>query len=146
MVTREGLPLGYELFAGNRADVTTVKEIVETMERRYGMASRIWGMNGGMASADNLKWLKAHGRRYLIGSTWAVLKAGPGSATPQGWQSVSEGVTVKLVVGSDGEDHYLLCRSSQRRAKEQAMHQRFAQPFSRASNAWRTALSIRPNP
>ena len=58
MVTREGMPLGYELFAGNRADVTTVKEIVETMERRYGMASRIWVMDRGMASADNLKWLE----------------------------------------------------------------------------------------
>ena len=55
VVTREGMPLGYELFAGNRADVTTVKEIVETMERRYGPASRIWVMDRGMASAANLK-------------------------------------------------------------------------------------------
>jgi hypothetical protein len=44
VVSREGLPLGYELFAGNRADVTTVKEIVQTMEQRYGVASCIWVM------------------------------------------------------------------------------------------------------
>jgi transposase len=128
VVTREGLPLGYELFAGNRADVTTVKEIVETMERRYGMASRIWVMDRGMASADNLKWLKASSRRYLIGTTRAVLKhLVQEFATPNGWQSVGEGVTAKLVAGIAGEDHYLLCRSSQRRAKEHAMHQRFAE-------------------
>jgi hypothetical protein len=36
VVTREGLPLGYELFAGNRADVTRVKEIVESMELAMG--------------------------------------------------------------------------------------------------------------
>ena len=147
VVTREGLPLGYELFAGNRADVTTVKEIVETMERRYGMASRIWVMDRGMASADNLKWLKAHGRRYLIGSTRAVLKQLVQEfATPQGWQSVSEGVTVKLVVGSDGEDHYLLCRSSQRRAKEQAMHQRFAERIEQGLKrlAYRIEHSTKP--
>jgi len=35
VVWRCGMPLGYEVFAGNRADVTTVEEIVETMERRY---------------------------------------------------------------------------------------------------------------
>ncbi len=31
VVTREGMPLGYEVFAGNRTDVTTVEEIVEAM-------------------------------------------------------------------------------------------------------------------
>src|SRR5207249_6587769 len=44
VVTRGGIPLGYELFAGNRTDVTTVEEIVETMEARYGRAERIWVM------------------------------------------------------------------------------------------------------
>ena len=34
VVTREGMPLGYEVFAGNRSDVTTVEEIVEAMEER----------------------------------------------------------------------------------------------------------------
>jgi hypothetical protein len=38
------MPLGYEVFAGNRTDVTTVEEIVGTMERRYGQAQRVWVM------------------------------------------------------------------------------------------------------
>ena len=42
VVTRCGLPLGYEVFAGNRHDSTTLEEIVETMEARYGKAQRIW--------------------------------------------------------------------------------------------------------
>ena len=41
VVSRCGMPFGYELFAGNRHDSTTVEEIVETMERRYGKADRI---------------------------------------------------------------------------------------------------------
>ena len=36
VVSRCGMPLGYEVFAGNTADVTTVEQIVETMEARYG--------------------------------------------------------------------------------------------------------------
>ncbi len=39
VVSRCGLPLGYEVFAGNRHDSTTLEEIVETMEARYGRAS-----------------------------------------------------------------------------------------------------------
>ncbi len=74
VVTREGMPLGYELLAGNRADVTTVKEIVERMERRYGPASRIWVMDRAMASAANIKWLQDSGRRYLSATTRAVLR------------------------------------------------------------------------
>jgi len=66
VVTREGMPLGYELFAGNRADVTTVEEVVERMEARFGLAQRIWVMDRGMTSAENLAWLAQTGRRYLI--------------------------------------------------------------------------------
>src|SRR6266850_7184854 len=73
VVTRGGLPLGYELFAGNRTDVTTVQEIVETMEERYGKAERIWVMDRGMTSRKNLAWLQATGRRYLIGTPRAAL-------------------------------------------------------------------------
>src|SRR5213594_692867 len=38
VVTRDGVPLGYQVFAGNRVDVTTVQEIVDAMEARYGQA------------------------------------------------------------------------------------------------------------
>ena len=50
VVSRGGMPLGYEVFAGNRADVTTVEKIVETMESRYGKAERIWVMDRGKLS------------------------------------------------------------------------------------------------
>ena len=57
VVTREGMPLGYEIFAGNTADVSTVQEIVSRMERRFGKAQRVWVMDRGMVSAENIAWL-----------------------------------------------------------------------------------------
>ena len=36
VVTPDGLPLGYEVFAGNRHDATTLEEIVTKMETKYG--------------------------------------------------------------------------------------------------------------
>jgi transposase len=50
VVTRDGMPLGYEVFAGNRTDVATVEEIVETMEARFGIADRVWIKNRGSTS------------------------------------------------------------------------------------------------
>ena len=45
VVTRQGMPLGYEIFPGNTADVSTVEEIVSGMEARFGKAHRVWVMD-----------------------------------------------------------------------------------------------------
>jgi hypothetical protein len=74
VVTREGMPLGYEVFAGNRTDVTTVEEIVTAMETRFGMAQRVWVMDRGMTSEDNLQWLRTTRRRYLVGTPKSELR------------------------------------------------------------------------
>jgi transposase len=125
VVTR--MPLGYEVFAGNRVDVTTVEEIVETMEARYGIADRVWVMDRGMSSAENVAWLQESGRRYLIGAPKSELKKWSREiAEARNWRSVRDGVEAKLCAGPDGSETFLLCRSADRREKERAMHERFA--------------------
>ena len=128
VVTREGMPLGYEVFAGNRTDVTTVEEIVETMEKRYGIANRVWVMDRGMSSAENVAWLQETKRRYLIGTPKSELKKWSHEiAEAKDWRTVREGVEAKLCAGPEGPETFLLCRSADRREKERAMHERFAQ-------------------
>jgi transposase len=127
VVTREGMPLGYEVFAGNRTDVTTVEEIVETMEARYGIAERVWVMDRGMSSAENVAWLRETGRRYLIGTPKSELEKWSGAiAEARDWRTVRDGVEAKLCPGPEGDETFLLCRSADRREKERAMHERFA--------------------
>ena len=128
VVTRDGVPLGYEVFAGNRTDVTTVEEIVTTMERRYGQARRVWVMDRGMASAENIAWLRGSQRRYLIGASKSELKkfAGP-LADRRDWRQVRDGVEAKVCAGPDGSETFLLVRSAERQQKEQAMHTRFCE-------------------
>jgi transposase len=127
VVTREGMPLGYEVFAGNRVDVTTVEEIVEAMESRYGIADRVWVMDRGMSSADNVAWLQDTGRRYLIGTPKSELKKwGVAIAEARDWRMVRDGVEAKLCTGPEGKETFLLVRSADRREKERAMHARFA--------------------
>ncbi len=126
VVTRDGMPLGYEVFPGNRTDVTTVEDIVEAMEARYGMAQRIWVMDRGMTSADNLAWLRETGRRYLVGTPKSELKKWAGAlAEARDWQAVRDGIEAKQCVGPDGVETFVLIRSVERREKERAMHERF---------------------
>jgi transposase len=127
VVTCDGMPLGYDVFAGNRTDVTTVEEIVETMEARFGLAQRIWVMDRGMTSAENLAWLRQTGRRYLIGTPKGELKKWAAALLDEkDWRQVREGLEVKLCPGPDGAETFVLCRSTDRREKEAAMHERFA--------------------
>src|SRR6195256_6695464 len=96
VVTFDGFPLGYEVFAGNTHDSRTLQTIVATMAARHGMLGRVWITDRGMASADNLAWLRQTGRRYIIGAPKAELKKFADElARPDGWRTVHEGVEVK---------------------------------------------------
>jgi transposase len=132
VVSREGFPLGYELFSGNRTDVTTVEEIIEVMEGRYGKAQRIWVMDRGMVSEENLGLLTKEGRRYILGTQRGQLKKYEGELLKTDWQEVQPGLEVKRVDSPDGQEVFILCRSRDRAEKEKAIHDRFEQRIEEA--------------
>lgn len=91
VVNRCGMPLGYELFAGNKADVTTVEDVVNHIEGLYGKANRIWAMDRGMASRDNVAFLREQQRRYIIGMPKAMLKQFEREMFSADWTRVRDG-------------------------------------------------------
>lgn len=125
VVTSEGMPLGYEVFAGNKNDAKTVEEIVEAMEKKYGRAQRIWVLDRGMVSEKNLAFLRSRQGQYIVGTPKAQLRQFERHLTEKDWHEARPGVEVKLVPGPSGDEKFILARSADRRAKEQAMHQRF---------------------
>jgi len=125
VVTTDGIPLGYEVFAGNTSDSRTVETIVQAMEVKYGRANRIWVMDRGMVSAANLKFLRERGASYIVGTPKALLRQFEKHLTEADWTEVQAGVEVKLVAGPEGTETFILARSADRREKEKAIHQRF---------------------
>lgn len=128
VVTFDGFPLGYEVFAGNTHDSRTLQTIVATMEARHGVLGRVWITDRGMASAKNLAWLRATGRRYIIGAPKSELKKFAAElACASGWRTVHDGVEVKLARHGETDETVILVRSADRRSKEKAMHDKFSQ-------------------
>jgi transposase len=126
VVTKSGLPLGYEVFDGNRNDATTLEEMMAKMEALYGKASRIWVFDRGVANEKNLETLRAHDGAYLVGTPRVMLRKVEMALLDGNWQTVREGIEVKVVPAPDGtNDTFILCRSADRREKEAAMHDRF---------------------
>jgi hypothetical protein len=126
VVTPEGLPIADEVFAGNRADVTTLADIVKLMEDKYGQAQRIWVLDRGIVSEENLAWLRARGASYLVGTPKGQLRAHETALLDEAdWHAVQDGLQVKLVTAGEGEqtERLVLCRSAARAAKETAMLQ-----------------------
>ena len=146
VVSRCGLPLGYRVFAGNTADVTTVKTIVQDMEEQYGASESVWVMDRGMVSEANLKYLRDSGRRYIIGAAKSMLKKFERQIVEGEWHKIRDGLEVKFVelpadstaeeasTAEDGaaataspqpSEVYILCRSQARREKDAAIVRRF---------------------
>src|ERR1700731_4616716 len=127
VVTFDGFPLGYEVFAGNTHDSKTLQTIVTAMEARHGVLGRVWITDRGMASAANLAWLRQTGRRYIIGAPKSELKKFASElATADSWRTVYEGVEVRLARHPETGETAILCRSADRRSKERAMHDKFS--------------------
>jgi transposase len=125
VVTSEGLPVAYEIFAGNRNDVTTVEEIVDAMEEKYGQARRIWVMDRGMVSEENLEYVRERRGRYIVGTPKSMLKKFEQELLSRKWTEVEEGINVRLCRGPGGAETFVLCRSTERREKEKRIHERF---------------------
>jgi len=127
VATKEGLPMAFEIFDGNRPDVTTTQEMVQIMESKYGKANRVWVMDRGMVSEENLEFMRESGARYLVGTPKSLLKKFEQHLLDQNWEEVQSGVEVKLCPSPEGTDEtFVLCRSLGRKEKENAILSRFA--------------------
>jgi len=125
VVNSDGLPVGYEVFDGNRRDVTTLEEMVELMEDKYGQAERVWVLDRGIVSEENLDYLRQRGARYVVGTLKGLLKNFEKEISLKDWAAAESGVEVKIVKHPDyAEEKFILCRSAGRKQKERAMLKR----------------------
>src|ERR1700746_1720601 len=126
IVNNEGFPFSYETFDGNRADVSTMETILRMVERKYGKARRIWVMDRGIVSEENLAAIRRRGGQYLVGTPRSQMKRFEEELLKDDWIQVRPEVEVKKVAIPQGEETFILCRTSGRQEKERAIPDRFS--------------------
>ena len=132
IVNEDGFPLSYETFDGNRADVTTLETVIRMVERKYGKARRVWIFDRGIISEDNLKALRKRDGQYLVGTPRAKLKQFEKQLLEGEWEKIRPDVEVQRVATPAGDETYILCRSTARKAKETAMRNRVSTSMEKA--------------
>jgi len=132
IVNEEGFPISYETFNGNRADVSTMETILRMVERKYGRARRIWVFDRGIVSEENLAAIRKRGGQYLVGTPRSQLKRFEADLVKENWTRVRPEVEVKKVAIPQGEETYILCRTTGRQEKERAIRNRFSNSMEKA--------------
>jgi transposase len=122
VVTPDGLPIAYEVLAGNTADKTTLAGFLAKIERQYGKARRTWLMDRGIPTEDVLEGMRRSEVDYLVGTPKGRLSKLERDLLGKPWQEARPGVQVKLL-SQDGE-LYVFAESADRVAKERAMRRR----------------------
>jgi transposase len=122
VVTTDGLPMAYEVMAGNTADKTTLTMFLEKIQSQYGKARRVWVMDRGIPTEATLAKMRQQEMAYLVGTPKTLLSKLEKQLIDQPWEKVHEGMSVKLL--EQDQELYIQARSDQRQKKENAMRRR----------------------
>lgn len=116
VVMASGWPIASYVFEGNRADRSTVPEILSDVRARFALQRVVWVADRGMVSEETLRLMAQGEDRYLVGVqrrrnplAQAVLQAATGA-----WQALPEGGQVQEVRLPGDATRYIVVRSPER--------------------------------
>jgi transposase len=142
VVTQEGFPLSYEVFEGNRADVTTLEEILDSVQRKHGGLGRVWIFDRGLACEENLALLRQRGTFYLVATPKRQLNAFEKELLQEDWTQVAGRPQVQVKLVERDSELYVLTRSRDRAEREREIRMRalrgLRQDLSKLSKSVRT--------
>jgi transposase len=67
LMSKDGIPLGHEVFEGNKNDVTCFSEIIDKMARQFSIERVILVGDRGMISKRNIGHLERNNYKYILG-------------------------------------------------------------------------------
>lgn len=126
VVNREGLLVRTEIFEGNRQDVSTLEDVIGSLEKGLPDDGRhLIVMDAGFSSAANLKWLRDNGYDFIT-----VMRSSGAKYTAEGTVRTvtdNKGQAIRLRKASvEGvDDTVLLVDSDAKTAKERGMYELF---------------------
>jgi len=117
-----------EVFEGNVSEGRTLETMLAGLDAPAGA---LVVMDRGIATEDNIGWLRAHGYRYLVVSRERRRRFDPAKATRLE-NAQGESLHLEKTLCDEGREVRLYCYSERRAEKETAINERFARRFERA--------------
>ena len=141
IVTPEGFPLSYEILDGNTQDKQTLLGFIDRIETQYGKAERIWIMDRGIPTEEQLQELREkHPEvKYLVGTPRARVKETRSTWEKLAWTKVRDSVEVKQF--TQDQELYVVAKSDGRAQKEIAMRRKKLARFLRTLRGMRQEKS-----
>ena len=114
-----------EVFAGNATESDTLEGMLKGLE---APSAALVVMDRGIATEENLQWLRESGYRYLVVSRERIRQFEPSQARAL---ETAAGQTVHLqkVLSEDGREVRLYCHSAERAKQEEGISGRFVERF-----------------
>ena len=153
VLDREGFPKAHEVFEGNRQDRQTLKQMLESLEKRVGRKpGSTVVVDRGMAYDQNLAHLRACGHHCLVaarqperqawraeferGEDWeeVIRTPSPGNPAP-------EKSSLRIKRRQQGNEVYILCLSEGRREKDRAIREAHEQRLKKDLEALQARLA-----
>ena len=127
VVMANGFPIAHHVFEGNRAEKTTLRDVLTDVDRRFGLGHVLVVADRGLVSPDNLAYLSQSKFRYLVGL--------PGRRSREArevfealddtkWQRVDPENLVQEIRLPGRTDRYFVIDSLPRKTYEQSLRRR----------------------
>lgn len=119
----DGFPKHSEIFPGNLNERATLEEMIIRLNKRETDSKPIIVLDSGIATKDNIKWLKANGYSYIV---MMKRKDRPPKESCEEVVIRDKGgqfISATLKYDSETDDHILWCYSQERLKKENDIKQ-----------------------
>lgn len=114
-----------QVFEGNVVECRTLETLLTDLQ---APAKSLVVMDRGIATEENLAWLREQGYRYLVVSRERSRHFDPEQATTL-YNASGERLQLQKTLSEDGQEVRLYCHSESRAKKEIAINERFAKRF-----------------
>jgi transposase len=147
----QGVPLHLEVLRGNRADTTTLRGLLATLKRRFGIQQAIFVFDGALSSSLNLEAMRKEDLHFVTrlstASSRELIAQLPQDAQPQLWdrtQLIELNFEDKRYVIAGGEHRQQrdLARRRARLEKAERELQRLAAVRRKKPNAQKLASQV----
>lgn len=140
VVNTEGLLVRSEIFEGNRQDVTTLEEMIGSLEQGLNPGKRIVVMDAGFSSKNNLLWLKEHNYDYITVMRSSGIHYMPAGEVTAMTDNKEQHIRLQSVKVANMDDNVLMVDSDAKVLKEESMHKKTSDRYEQGLRAIKSGI------